>query len=254
MEGRRLGRGLSAEVYAVDPDRALKLFHPWVDAEAVEREFSITRAVHGAGAPAPAAYEIVRAEGRPGILFERVDGHSMIREVELRPWRLFAVSRQLADLHARLHGLEAPARLPSQRDQIARWIAGAGLGPAEQERFRSWLAEAPDGTRLCHGDFHPGNVILSPRGPVLLDWSRATRGDPALDLARTSVLITDAELPPETGWHVRAMLVAARRLLHRRYLARYARSTGIAISAIERWRPLQKVATLFWQAQHGRAD
>ena len=247
--GPLLGRGLTADVYAHQAGRALKLFHRWVRPDAAASELRITRAVRAAGAPAPEAFELVTVDGRQGIVFERVAGHSMVREVELRPWRLFALARQLADLHAALHRLQAPAELPTQRQQIARWIDGAHLEPAERAVYQSLLEAASDGVQLCHGDFHPGNVILSPGGPVVLDWSRATRGIPVLDLARTSVLITDAELPAETAWHVRALMGLGRQALHRSYLARYAKHTGLAPAHVTRWRQLQQVAALAWKAQ-----
>lgn len=36
---------------------------------------------------------------------------------------------------------------------------------------------------LVHGDAHRGNVLLAPRGPVLIDWGNAKVAPPGLDLA-----------------------------------------------------------------------
>ena len=36
---------------------------------------------------------------------------------------------------------------------------------------------------VCHGDVHPGNVIQSAQGPVLLDWDLVCRGPAAWDHA-----------------------------------------------------------------------
>ena len=44
------------------------------------------------------------------------------------------------------------------------------------------------GERLLHLDFHPDNVLLSRRGPVVIDWSNARAGEPALDVAMTWVI------------------------------------------------------------------
>jgi Ser/Thr protein kinase RdoA (MazF antagonist) len=46
-------------------------------------------------------------------------------------------------------------------------------------------ADAPPVDRLvvCHGDVHPGNVIQSADGPVLLDWDLLCRGPAAWDHA-----------------------------------------------------------------------
>ena len=39
------------------------------------------------------------------------------------------------------------------------------------------------GSVVCHGDVHPGNVIQSEQGPVLLDWDLVCRGPAAWDHA-----------------------------------------------------------------------
>jgi len=57
------------------------------------------------------------------------------------------------------------------------------------------LNRLPTGGFLCHGDFHPDNVIWSERGPVVIDWLDANRGDPAADVARTPMLISIGETP-----------------------------------------------------------
>ncbi|MFK7916801.1 MAG: phosphotransferase [Ilumatobacter sp.] len=38
------------------------------------------------------------------------------------------------------------------------------------ERHVGWREFAPSDCVVCHGDVHPGNVIMSASGPVLLDW------------------------------------------------------------------------------------
>ena len=99
-KGELIGKGLTAQVYGWGQGRVLKLFESWRPEEKVERELRATRAVHAAGLPAPAVYEIVEVEARQGIVFERIDGPSMFEQVIARPWRLFAAARQLAELHA----------------------------------------------------------------------------------------------------------------------------------------------------------
>ena len=36
---------------------------------------------------------------------------------------------------------------------------------------------------MCHGDVHPGNVVMTAAGPVLLDWDLLCRGPPGWDHA-----------------------------------------------------------------------
>jgi aminoglycoside phosphotransferase (APT) family kinase protein len=51
------------------------------------------------------------------------------------------------------------------------------------------LHEVPfEGEWLLHLDLHSDNVLLSRRGPVVIDWTNARAGDPALDVALTWVI------------------------------------------------------------------
>jgi aminoglycoside phosphotransferase (APT) family kinase protein len=50
--------------------------------------------------------------------------------------------------------------------------------------------------RVLHLDLHPANVVLTPRGPVLIDWTNATDGPPDLDVALTAVILAQAAADP----------------------------------------------------------
>ncbi len=52
------------------------------------------------------------------------------------------------------------------------------------ERHRWWYASARGGAlTLCHGDVHPGNVLVATDGPVLIDWDLLCVGPPEFDHA-----------------------------------------------------------------------
>src|SRR3954463_16764254 len=101
--------------------RVLKLFHGWVPLYRAQREYNVTRAVHAAGLPAPAAYEFVTINDRSGIVFERIEGLSMLRHVQARPWTLFSAVKRLAELHAPERGRNvlASARSAELKDLTA---------------------------------------------------------------------------------------------------------------------------------------
>ncbi len=191
-----VGRGFTADVYAWGPGRVLKLFHPGQDRERSEREFRTTRAVHAAGLPVPAAHELVEVAGRWGVVFERVEGPSLLDHVRARPWTLPWSVRLLAELHTRVHRCPAPGGLPTHRESIADRITAAPLSAEARAAARRRLAALPDGEVVCHGDFHPGNVLVTRRGPMIIDWGRAARGHPLGDVACTARLIRTAGLPP----------------------------------------------------------
>lgn len=245
-----IGKGFTSDVYEWEPGRVLKLFHAGAAAGRIEREFLATRAVHALGLPAPAAYELVEVDGRYGIVLERVEGVSLYAQVQARPWMLFAAVRRLAELHVRISSSPAPAGLPSQRDWIAGKIdACAAATDSEKRRARERLNALPDGDALCHGDFHPANVFETARGPVVIDWETATCGHPAGDAACTCLLIRHASLPEEAPRHMRLLLAATRKLIHRGYLNAFVRAGLATPQQIAAWQQPLAAAAARWRAK-----
>ena len=143
----------------------------------------------------------------------------------------------MGDLHAQIHECTSPG-LPSARDRLAGMIeAATTLSPAAKSAALARLAELPAGDTICHGDFHPDNIVLAPRGPVVLDWANAVRGDPIADVARTVLLLQIGSLPP--GMATRLAMAPLRGILLRRYLRRYwrarSRDPAAGMAAVARW-------------------
>ncbi len=80
-----VGKGFCSDVYGWGEGRVLKLFHGGAARDRADREYAVTRTVHAAGLPVPAAYELVEVGGRWGIVFERVNGVSMLGSTRARP-------------------------------------------------------------------------------------------------------------------------------------------------------------------------
>ncbi len=244
--GRLIGQGRTAEVYTWGSDRVVKLYQNWMPAEAIEREYAITRAACAAGIPVPAADELVQVDGRRGIVFEYVQGISMLKVLERQPWKLIAMARLMAELHADMHSHTVPAGLHTQRQQIEWGIDRShDFSGQEKEIILSYLKRLPEGEAICHGDFHPGNIMLTSRGPVVIDWMTGTRGHPLGDVARTSLLLTAGGLPPGISWQAGVLINVSRGILHAVYLKRYLRLRGAIKGEVEAWRLPILVARLF---------
>ncbi|HLF73012.1 MAG TPA: aminoglycoside phosphotransferase family protein [Anaerolineales bacterium] len=95
------------------------------------------------------------------------------------------------------------------------------------------LEPLPDGDRLCHGDFHPANIILTGRGPVIIDWMDATRGHPLADVAG---------LPESLP--ARLMVRSFRGIIRREYLRRYFRDQPTERKLLQAWLPILAAARL----------
>jgi hypothetical protein len=159
--GAPLAAGGTAEIFAMDTRRVLKLYWRGASPGAPEREAERARAAHAAGAPSPAVLDILSADDRFGVVFECVQGPSMLQAMAADPSNAESLIRSLADLHAQLHGLSGTG-LPPQREHLSRRIALSPLNHRLRATVLSVLSRLPDGDALCHGDFHPRNVLLAP--------------------------------------------------------------------------------------------
>jgi len=188
-KGPRIARGRTAEIFLWENSRILKLFLEGFPARLVEYEARVTGAAHTAGLPVPAVEGVVELDGRTGIVFERLDGTTIDGPKLVMPWILARYARISAELHVAMHSCELPEAI-SQRERLEQDIRKApGLPADTREAVLKVLQQLPDGNALCHNDFHPGNVIISSRGPIIIDWMTATRSNPLADIARTSLLL-----------------------------------------------------------------
>lgn len=240
-KGVLLGQGRPAEVFAWRDDRVLKLFRAgWPEALA-EQEAHLTRVARDLGLPACEVMEVVRVEGRPGIIMERLEGATMQKTLEANPARLVTLATLLGELHARMHEPALSGLLPL-RLRIETQIRDArGLLPDVQDAALGALAQLPDGNALCHGDFHPDNVVITPRGPVIIDWLNATRGDPLADVAHTTLLIQYGT--PE-GQPLNRLLQWGRSWFRQFYLRRYLQMRSGSHQAIAAWELPQLAAQI----------
>jgi aminoglycoside phosphotransferase (APT) family kinase protein len=185
--GAPLARGRDADVYALGGGRVVRRYRR---PGPTDRERRVMAHARAHGYPVPQVYEWTATD----MVMDHLDGPSMLADLARRPWRLARHARTLADLHRRLHAIPAPADLP------------APLG---------------DGDRLVHLDLHPANVILTPSGPMVIDWPNAGRGDGLADVATTWVILRTSRLEGRVAQ--RLVAAAGQQLFAAAFLARFDR-------------------------------
>ncbi|MDE3096802.1 MAG: phosphotransferase [Chloroflexota bacterium] len=243
----KIAQGREAEIFAWEDGAVLRLLRVAGGTSRLAHEAAAMHAAASCGVPVPAVRGLTTARGRPGIVMERVDGQDLLTGVGRRPWTLFRAARLTGQLQARLHTVVAPASLPDLRSLCERRIRSLDA-PRELEHLRRFalatLDALPDGDRLCHGDFHPGNIIDGARGPVIIDWPNVTRGAPDADVARTALLLRLGEPPPGSPLLVRYLTAAARRLFLSRWAAAYRAMRRPDEEALVRWQVVRAAERL----------
>jgi aminoglycoside phosphotransferase (APT) family kinase protein len=247
MSPRLLGdvvaRGSRSLVHAYGRGAVIKVPKPSTPDSWIHSEAQYVEAVRAVGAPAPSLLGIEQVFGRPASVWERVDGPSLWQQVVDTPERSADVGRRLADVQLALFELVPPVTLPDQRDRLIskiRWSAAnmdASLGMALE------LLPPRVGTpRLCHGDLHPSNVIVSREGPVLVDWFDASRGDRVADVARS--LLTLLANGATTPSHLPGSDPATLAVLTQAYLSRLQESLDISPDLLAHWQAINAAGRL----------
>jgi len=237
-----IARGRTADVYVWDDGHILKLFNDWFALEDIEYELRIARAVHTSGVKTPAVGEMVQVDGRNGLIYERAQGTSMLRIFQRKPWKVFSLARMLARLHAEMHNSIFDADVPDQRGRLQRKIDRAEALPASlKTALLHSLASLPDGDRVCHGDFHPDNVLLSGDDATIIDWIDASRGNPLADVARTSIILLGAVASSNIANPLLKIFVQA---FHSTYLREYFLLRPHGQDEYQRWLPIVAGARL----------
>jgi aminoglycoside phosphotransferase (APT) family kinase protein len=124
--------------------------------------------------------------------------------------------------------------LPKQRERLIQKIErGEPLHTATKQKALAILEKLPDDDILCHGDFHPDNILITENGPVIIDWIDATIGHPLADVARTCILASLSGMPK--GQPAKTLTQLSRKLLINPYLKRYFQLSSYIQKEMEKW-------------------
>jgi aminoglycoside phosphotransferase (APT) family kinase protein len=244
VTGTALPVDWSAPIVARVPPRAERF-------ALLERESLLQAWAADHGYPAPRVVDVLA----PGELFEspvqivqRVPGGTMTDAMTARPWRIPRLVGRLGELHARVHALPVPdwARsaewsVVERRLALVQFVLERHSHPElavaleQVERLRPSLDVAEP--VLCHGDFHPMNLLVDGDDTAVIDWTDAGIGDAHSDIARTAwlFLFASAASPRRAE---RSVLKPMAPVLSRRYLASYRRHRPVDPDRVRLWMPL----------------
>jgi hypothetical protein len=193
---------------------------------------------------APKLIETIDCDGRTGLVLELLDGPDMLSLLQRQPWRVLGLAHALAGAHLAVHQAEAPVDLPEVRQVLAARINHAVMPFRLRDYAMRVLDGLPDGDRLCHGDFHPGNVLLAAGRVAVIDWPGAARGTPEADHARTRLLLRWADPLPGTSPVFRALITAGRSMFAHGYARAYRRGASQPLRRSDSWLIVHAAARL----------
>jgi aminoglycoside phosphotransferase (APT) family kinase protein len=184
--GRRLGAGRIAEVFEWGAD-VVKLYAVGIGPEQAEREATVLDGLRDGALLVPRTLGVIEVDGRWGLLMTRMPGRPLAEQ--LAGDGLAAGVARFAALHRQMHQQSVAGLMPLKARLATRIGRVRQLDEATRARLLDRLKGLPDGDRLCHGDFHPFNIMADGDWLGIIDWLDATSGPPAADVCRSYLLM-----------------------------------------------------------------
>ena len=181
-----IGQGCCSTIYRLSEREILKMYDKQTrnDLRLVQKEFEISKACSELGILTDRALELYECEGIYGASYEYVSGDTMLDAIN-HGENINEMIQALAAIGHKLHSLDADEnQFPdaiSVFDGILRYVDG-WVTVEECEHLKALIEAIPKYPKLVHGDFHPGNVIISNDRFVLIDIGGAGFGHPVFDL------------------------------------------------------------------------
>lgn len=224
--GKPIAIGNTAEIYLHD-NTVIKVFKDYLPETESNYEASKQKYAHACGLPVPKVLDVMQVDGMQAIIMEHIKGKTLGELfLENREQMEYYIALSI-DLQQRIHGVKADG-LELMSTKLRRQIESAN---SLDERQRSMLLRKLDSftyeNRLCHGDFHLFNLILSNKNVTVIDWVDASAGDVRADICRSYLLYK----------HFSEELAAL-------YLKMSCDKSGLAKEDILKWSPILAGARL----------
>ncbi|AYF06666.1 MULTISPECIES: aminoglycoside phosphotransferase family protein [Bacillus] len=220
--GNPIAKGNTAEIYLYD-SKVVKLFKEYLpDTESIN-EAKKQKYAYSCGLPVPNVFEVTKIQNRQAIIMEYIKGNSIgdlllnnLNEAE--HYINICVNEQKKVHSIRMNRDE----IESMRERLERQIKSVyKLDEKQKGNILNKLHSIKFEPRLCHGDFHPFNLILSNKRVNIIDWVDASSGDIRADVFRTYLLYSQSSVE-----------------LADMYLHIYCRNTGLSRDEIFQWAPI----------------
>jgi len=205
-----------------DGNNVIKVFDEnYSKADILNEALNLAR-VEETDLPIPQVVEVTKADGKWAIVTTFIEGKTITQLMKDHPERTDEYLEKFVDIQLEIHSKTVPL-LNKLKDKMNRKISSTQLDATIRYELHTRLESMPKHTKLCHGDFSTGNVILHEDGSYgILDWAHATQGNASADAARTYLLFC----------------LAGKEKLADKYLNLFCKKSDTAKQYVQKWLPI----------------
>lgn len=166
--------------------------------------------------------EVTKIDGKWAIVLDYIEGDTLEALMEKNPEKEDEYLELFVDLQLEMHKKTAPD-LKKLKDKMNRKINMTDLNATTRYELHTRLEGMPKHKKVCHGDFNPSNIIITPDGtPFIIDWAHVTQGNASADAARSYLLFN----------------LAGKTELAEKYLKLFCQKSDTAKQYVQNWIPI----------------
>ena len=206
-----------------DGDRVIKLFdEQFSKADVLNEALNQSLIEQETDLDIAKVLEVTKIDGKWAIVLEYIEGENLDSLMEKNPEKEDEYLELFVDLQLQMHKKTAPD-LKKLKDKMNRKISLTDLDATTRYELHTRLEGMPKHNKVCHGDFNPSSIIISPDGkPYIIDWAHATQGNASADVARSYLLFN----------------LAGKKELAEKYLNLFCKKSDTAKQYVQKWIPI----------------
>ena len=245
-----VSQGNTAEIYLYDEGKILKLFREQMPFQAISCEYDKVKIIQRHLQNIPIVYDLVAYQNRFGIVYEQIKGIDMLNLFIKKLGKRKHYSKIMGQIHAKIHEVDIDVKYSVKEKLKDNINEEKELTSEEKVKIIRYLDTLPDGNKVCHFDFHPGNIMLLDNIPIVIDWMTACTGCKAADVARTCLLLRYGEIQ-HANFMMKLFVHIFNKGIGKLYYKEYKRITGISDEEVEQWiLPIAAARLTEWLTDH----
>ncbi len=225
----------SKEIYR-DGDKCIKVFDTNYSKEDVLNEALNQARVENLGLNTPKLFEVKMIDGKWAIVFDFIDGKTLQQLMDENPEKMDEYINLFVDIQLEVHSKKSPL-LKRLKDKMNYKITLTDLDATTRYELHTRLESMPKHNKVCHGDFCPSNIIITPDGkPYVIDWAHVTQGNASADVARTYLLFN----------------LQGKKDIADKYLDIFCKKSDTAKQYVQKWLPIVAASQSVKGKEHER--
>lgn len=205
-----------------DGNTVLKVFDSDFSKADILNEALNQARIEETGLNVPKLLEVSKIDGKWAIRIEYIPGKTLGQLMDENPDRIDEYLKRFVEIQKEIFSKQAPM-LNKIKDKFNRKISASKFDATTRYELHTRLDSMKDHKKICHGDFVPSNVIITPADDYyIIDWAHVTQGNAAADAARTYMMFC----------------LHGMDTLAEKYLNLFCAETDTAKQYVQRWMPI----------------